>query len=81
MAIFVPPTIFAEVQTVFDTPVISDVFKNVVGCDGTRIKAGDEIPFVIEHNLAVISGQLTINSYHDFTIGYRKCFSNVISVL
>jgi len=80
MAILIPPAIFSEVETVFDSPMISDVFDNVVGENGFWIKAGDEITPVAQHGVTVIGGQLAIDAHHDLTIGYRQRFSNVICV-
>lgn len=54
MTIFIPPSIFAEVETVFDSPVISDVAEDVERGDGFWIEAGDEVPLVVQHDLAVV---------------------------
>ena len=81
VAIFVPPPIFAEVQAVFDSPVIPDVFENVFCRDRFWVKTGDKITLVVQYDFAVISDQLTINSHRDFTIGHVECFSNVIRVV
>ena len=69
MSIFVPPSVFGEVQTVFDPPMISNMLEDVEGSDGVRIETGDEVAFVVQYDFAVISDQLTIDSDRDFTIG------------
>lgn len=81
MPIFVPPSVFGEMEAIFNSPVIPDMPENVVGSDVAGIKAGDEIAFVVQYDLAVISDQLTIDPHRNFTIGYRQCFSNVVRVL
>ena len=55
MAIFVPPTVFSEVEAVFDSPMISDVTKNIQRSYLVRIQAGNEVTLVIKHNSAVTS--------------------------
>ena len=81
VTVFIPPTIFAEVQTVLDSPMIPDMPEDVVWRDGVWIKTGDKVAFVIQYDGSVVSDQLTINSHRDFTIGQFECFSNVVSVV
>ena len=69
MSIFVPPSVFGEVQIVFDPPMISNMLEDVEGSDGVWIETGDEVAFVVQYDFAVISDQLTIDSDRDFTIG------------
>ena len=69
MSIFVPPSVFGEVQIVFDPPMISNMLEDVEGSDGVWIETGDEVAFVVQYDCAVISDQLTIDSDRDFTIG------------
>lgn len=69
MPIFVPPAIFAEVQTVLDSPMIPDMSEDVVWRDGVWIKTGDEVTLVVQYDGSIVGDQLTINSYGDITIG------------
>jgi hypothetical protein len=80
VAIFIPPSVFGEVKTVFDSPVVSDVTENVVGRNLVWIQARDEVASVMEYNLAVASGQLTIDPHYDLAIGQVKCLANMIGV-
>jgi len=56
MTIFVPPPVFGEMKTVFDSPVISYVSENVVSCDLIWVKTGDEVARITQHNAAIVSG-------------------------
>lgn len=69
VTIFIPPTIFAEVQTVLDSPMIPDMSEDVVWRDGVWIKTGDEVTLVVQYDGSIVGDQLTINSYGDITIG------------
>ena len=61
--------------------MIPDMLENVECSDAVWVETGDEVPFVVQQNLAIISDQLTVNSHHDFAIRYRKYFSNVVRVV
>lgn len=62
VAIFVPPPIFGEVQTVFDPPVVSHVPHEVRGGDAVGIKAGDEVADVVRHEFAGARTDLAIDA-------------------
>ena len=81
MAILVPPAVFGEVKTVFDSPVISDVAKNVIGRNKIRVQARDEVTRVLKHDGALVGRELTIDAHDDFTIGQLEYFADVIGVI
>ena len=81
MTIFVPPTVFGEVKTVFDAPVISYVAENIVSRNVVRVEAGDEVARVAQYDVAIISGQLTIDTNNDLAAGQVKRFADVLGVL
>lgn len=81
MPIFVPPTVFGEVKTVFDAPVISYVAENIVSRNVVRVEAGDEVARVAQYDVAIISGQLTIDTNNDLAAGQVKRFADVLGVL
>lgn len=52
VAIFVPPAVFAEMQAVFDAPVVPHVGQEVRGRDLIRVLAGNEVSHVVRDELA-----------------------------
>lgn len=62
VAVFVPPAILQEVETVFHSPMVADVPQQIRRGDLLGIEAGDEIPHVVRENLAVGSANLAINA-------------------
>ena len=62
VAVFVPPPILQEVETVFQPPVVADVPQEVRGGDAIGIEARDEIPHVVRENLAIGSTNHAINA-------------------
>ena len=74
-------TVFGEVKTVFDAPVISYVAENIVSRNVVRVEAGDEVARVAQYDVAIISGQLTIDTNNDLAAGQVKRFADVLGVL
>jgi hypothetical protein len=62
VTIFVPPPIFAEVQAVFDAPMIPHVRQDVGGRDLVGVEAGDEVPHVVRDELAAGGADLAIDA-------------------
>ncbi|MEM9413091.1 MAG: hypothetical protein AAGA30_18420 [Planctomycetota bacterium] len=81
MSIFVPPAVFGEVKTVFDSPVVSYVAGNVVCSNPFRVQARNEIAGIAKHDLAIVGGKLTINTCNDLAIWQLECFANVMGVI
>jgi hypothetical protein len=55
VTVLVPPTVFQEVQAVFDSPVLADVPKKISGGDLTGIKAAYVVASVMQHDFAIVS--------------------------
>ncbi len=62
VAVFVPPPIFGEVQTVFDPPVVPHVSQEVRGRDAVGVEAGDEVADVVRHQFAGARSDLAIDA-------------------
>ncbi len=62
VAILVPPSIFQEVPTVFDPPVIADMPQEIRGGDRLGIEAGDEVSHIVREDLAVGGADLAIDA-------------------
>ena len=69
VTIFVPPPIFAEVQAVFDAPMIPHVRQDVGGRDLVGVEAGDEVPHVVRDELAGGGADLAIDADCDAAAG------------
>lgn len=55
VAILIPPSIFGEMKTVFDSPVVSDVPENVVSRNIVGIEASYEVSRVIKDDGSIAS--------------------------
>ena len=53
MAIFVPPPILQEVQTVFQSPMMADVLQQFRRRDPIGVEAGDEVTHIVREHGAV----------------------------
>jgi hypothetical protein len=62
VAVFVPPPIFAEVQAVFDPPVVPHVPQEVRGRHAVGVEAGDEVADVVRHEFAGARSDLAIDA-------------------
>jgi hypothetical protein len=62
VAVFVPPPIFGEVQTVFDPPVVPHVPQEVGGGDAVGVEAGDEVADVVRDEFAGARADVAIDA-------------------
>jgi hypothetical protein len=62
VAVFVPPPVLAEVEAVFDPPVIPHVPQDVRGRDAVGVEAGDEVADVVRNEFAVVGADLAIDA-------------------
>ena len=81
MPIFVPPTVFGEMEAVLDSPVIFNMAKNVSCTNAVRIEAGDEVACIVQHDFSIASCQLPINTHSDFSARQFERFSDVVGVV
>jgi hypothetical protein len=79
--IFVPPTVFGEMEAILDSPVVSDMAKNVRCTNAVWIEAGDEVACIVQHDFSIAGFQLSIDTHSDFTVGQLKRFSDVVGVV
>lgn len=54
MTVFVPPAVFGEVETVFDSPVVSNVAEYFVSGNLIGIQARNKITSIAEDDAAVV---------------------------
>jgi len=81
MAIFVPPTVFQEVQAVFNSPVLANVPQEIGGGYLLGIEATHIVARIVQHDFAMISTQFPIDTQTNLATGKIECFPNVISVV
>lgn len=80
MTILVPPAILGEVQTVLDSPMVPDVTQYVPGRNAFGVETGNEVARIMQHDVAVVGDQLTIDASDDSTIRQIERFANVVGV-
>jgi hypothetical protein len=81
VSIFIPPTIFEEVQAVFDFPVAANQLQKIGRCYRVGIEAGDEIADVVGNNLSTRLTHFAIDAQRDPATWQPQCLANVIGVV
>lgn len=61
VAVFVPPAVFDEVETVFHPPMVAHQHQELDRSDPRWIEAGNEVSHVVRHELAVGFANFTID--------------------
>lgn len=81
MAIFVPPAIFDVEDAVLNLPMMTNVSQQVFRANATRVFAGNKVPRLRKHDVALGIGDVAIDTQQDFTTGEAQLFANVLRVL
>jgi hypothetical protein len=81
VTIFVPPPVFAEVQAVFNPPMIPHIGQDVGGRHPVGVEAGDEVPHVVRDELAGGGADLAIDADRYAAVGEVKDLADVRRVV
>jgi hypothetical protein len=80
VAIFVPPSIFQEMQR-FDPPMATNVTEEVICRDVGGIETGDEVANIVREDLAVAAAHLAIDANCNLAIRELERLAQIIGVL
>lgn len=81
MAIFVPPAIFDEEQTVLDLPMGASSRQQLGGSDKPRIQARKKITCLGQQYGAVVGNYVPINTQANLRPGKCQRFTKVLRVV
>ena len=81
MTVFVPPTVFDEVQRVLDLPMVANNFLEIGRRDVRRIKTRDEVSRVVRKQRTIMADHIAIDAHNDLTIRDVQLFAKVIGVV
>ena len=81
VAIFVPPPILAEVEAVFDPPVIPHQREQVSGGHAAGVETADEVPHVVRDNLAAGRADLAVDAQRYAATGEAEGFAGRVGVV
>ena len=81
VTVFVPPTIFQEVEAVLDPPMLTDVPQQIGGGDMIRIEATNVVAGIVQHDVAIVRAQLTIHAEGNATTRQVERFADIVGVV
>lgn len=81
VAIFVPPAVLQEVQTIFDSPMLANMPQKIGGGYLLGIEAAHIVARVMQHDFAIVSTQFTIHTQTNLATRQIKRLANVICVV
>ena len=81
MAVFVPPTVFDEVQRVLDLPMIANQFLKIGRRDIRRVKTRDEVSRVARKKCVRRGEHFAINTHNDLTIRDVQFLAKVVGIV
>ena len=81
MAVFVPPSVFDEVQRVLDLPMIANQFLKIGRRDIRRVKTRNEVASVTRKKRVRRGEHLAIDTHNDLTIRDVQLFAKVVGIV
>ena len=81
MTVFVPPTVFDEMQRVLDLPMVANNFLEIGRRDVRRIKTRDEVSRVVRKTRTIMADHIAIDAHNDLTIRDVQLLAKVLGVV
>jgi hypothetical protein len=81
VAIFIPPAILDEVQTVFNLPMAANVGVKLGRRDRARIEAAYEITAFVKQKSTIGRSHFTIGADGDLTVGNVQTLTEILGVV
>ncbi len=81
VTVFVPPSVFQEVQTVFDPPVLANMPQEI-GCGHLIwIETAYVVACIMQYDFTICRAQLAVDTQTDMTTGHIESLANVFRVV
>lgn len=81
MTIFVPPAVLQEEDAVLNLPVVPHGSKQLIGTNGVRIAAGQEISRVRKTDRTIFCNDVAIDAKCDLAAGEAERVADVFRVV